>query len=85
MTGKTATNAILGATLLMAGILGGCGTSTFGPDGGSHANTMTGVSASGYPGGQPAYAGSPALASSTESQYSRQEKSEAEPAGEKSK
>ncbi len=83
MTGKN--NLILAATVLMAGILAGCGTSTFGPDGGSRANTMTGVSMSGYPGGQPAYAGSPALASSTESQYSREEKSEAEPAAEKSK
>jgi hypothetical protein len=32
---------------------------------------MTGVSSTGYPAGQPADAGSPALASSTETQYSR--------------
>ena len=49
----------------------GCGTSTTGPDGGSKAQTATGVSESGYPAGQPKDAGSPALASSTEQQYSR--------------
>jgi hypothetical protein len=35
---------------------------------------MTGVSSSGYPAGEPKDAGSPALASSTESQYSRDQK-----------
>jgi hypothetical protein len=75
-------NLILAATLLMAGILAGCSTSTFGPDGGSRSQTMTGVSMSGYPGGQPTYAGSPALASSSEQEYSRDQKAEAEaPAG----
>lgn len=52
--------------ILAAGMLAGCGTSTTGPDGGSKAQTMTGVSESGYPGGQPKDAESPALASSTE-------------------
>ena len=44
----------------------GCGTSTTGPGGGSKAQTMSGVSPSGYPGGQPKDAESPALASSSE-------------------
>jgi hypothetical protein len=85
MTGNLPRNLILAATLLMVGILAGCGTSTFGPDGGSRANTMTGLSDSGYPGGQPADAGSPALGSSTEGQYSRDQKAEAEAPAEKSK
>jgi hypothetical protein len=67
------------AALVAAGLLAGCGTSTTGPNGGSKANLMTGVSSSGYPAGQPVYAGSPALASSTEVQYSR---TESEPAKE---
>ncbi|HEY3827069.1 MAG TPA: hypothetical protein VGL82_21085 [Bryobacteraceae bacterium] len=67
------------AALLTAGFLMGCGTSTTGPEGGSKQQSTTGVSSSGYPGGEPKDAGSPALASSTESQYSREqaEKSEA--------
>jgi len=82
MTKNMTRNLTLAASLLMAGILAGCGTSTFGPEGGSRSQTMTGVSMSGYPGGQPAYAGSPALASSSEAEYSRDQKSEAEaPAG----
>ena len=85
MIGTTTRNLALAATLLMTGILAGCGTSTFGPDGGSHAETLTGVSPSGYPGGQPTDAGSPALGSSTESKYSREEKSEAEAPADKSK
>jgi hypothetical protein len=84
MTGNMGRNLILAATILMAGTLAGCGTSTFGPDGGSRANTMTGVSVSGYPGGQPTDPGSPALGSSTESKYSREEKSEAEAPADKS-
>jgi hypothetical protein len=52
--------------LLAAGISMGCGTSTTGPNGGSKAQTMTGVSESGYPGGKPKDAESPALASSSE-------------------
>ena len=62
---------IAAAALIAAGLLMGCGTSTTGPDGGSKAQTATGVSESGYPAGQPKDAGSPALASSTEQQYSR--------------
>ena len=68
------------AILVTAGLLTGCGTTTTGPLGGSKANLMTGVSQSGYPAGQPAYAGSPALASSSESQYSRVEKEAAKEA-----
>jgi hypothetical protein len=74
MTGNTAFKLSAATSLLAIGLLTGCGTSTTGPEGGSKANLMTGVSQSGYPAGQPAYAGSPALASSTESQYSRVEK-----------
>ncbi|HEX4135637.1 MAG TPA: hypothetical protein VHY84_13565 [Bryobacteraceae bacterium] len=59
------------ASLLTAGFLMGCGTSSTGPNGGSKHQTETGVSSSGYPGGEAKDAGSPALASSTESQYSR--------------
>ena len=53
------------AALLAAGLLIGCGASTTGPDG-SKAETMSGVSPSGYPGGKPKDAESPALASSSE-------------------
>jgi hypothetical protein len=59
------------AAILAAGMLIGCGTSTTGPDGGSKAQTMSGVSASGYPGGTPKDAESPALASSTEQASSK--------------
>ena len=62
---------IAAAALMAAYLLTGCGTSTLGPDGGSKAETETGVSPSGYPAGQPKDANSPALASSTEQQYSR--------------
>jgi hypothetical protein len=55
--------------LLTAGFLAGCGTSSSGPAGSKH-QTMTGVSESGYPGGQPKDAESPALASSTEQDHS---------------
>jgi len=58
------------AALLTAALLGACGTSSRGPDGSLHQAT-TGVNPYGYPAGQPADAGSPALASSTETQYSR--------------
>lgn len=86
MTKNATRNLTLAAALLMAGILAGCGTSTFDPDGGSRSQTMTGVSGSGYPGGQPTYAGSPALGSSTEQEYSRDQKAEAEaPAGKSNK
>ena len=50
----------------------GCGVSSQGQDGSKH-QTMTGVSPSGYPAGQPKDAGSPALASSSEAQYARPE------------
>jgi hypothetical protein len=55
---------------MAAALLGACGTSSRGPEGSLH-QAQTGVSASGYPAGQPKDPGSPALASSTESQYSR--------------
>jgi len=67
------------AALLTAGFLIGCGTSSTEPEGGSKLQAETGVSSSGYPAGQPKDAGSPALASSTESQYSR-DQTEKEPA-----
>jgi hypothetical protein len=85
MTKNATRNLTLAASILMAGILAGCSTSTFGPDGGSRSQTMTGVSMSGYPGGQPVDAGSPALASSSEQEYSRDQKAEAEGSAEKSK
>ena len=56
--------------LLTAGFLIGCGTSTTGPAGGSKEQTRTGVSETGYPGGQPVDAESPSLSSSTEQKYS---------------
>jgi hypothetical protein len=59
------------AALLTAGLSAGCGVSSTGPDGGSKMQTQTGVSSSGYPASEPKDAGSPALASSTESRYSR--------------
>jgi len=59
----------------MVGFLAGCGVSSDGPDGSKH-NTMTGVSPSGYPAGEPKDAGSPALASSSESKYARPEPGE---------
>ncbi len=62
---------IAAAALIAAGLLIGCGTSTTSPGGGSKEQTETGVSPSGYPTGEPKDAGSPALASSTEQEYSR--------------
>ena len=53
------------AAFLIVGLLTGCGVSSPGPDGSKH-QTMTGVSPSGYPAGQPKDAESPALASSSE-------------------
>jgi hypothetical protein len=64
---------IAAVALTAAGLLIGCGTSTTGPEGGSKAQTQTGVSSSGYPAGEPKDAGSPALASSTEHEYSREQ------------
>jgi hypothetical protein len=66
------------AVLTTAGILIGCGTSSTGPEGGSKHQAETGVSSSGYPAGEPKDAGSPALASSTESHYSRDQTEKAE-------
>ena len=56
--------------LLTAGFLTGCGISTLGTDGSRH-QTATGVSETGYPGGQPVDAQSPALSSSTETKYAK--------------
>jgi hypothetical protein len=58
--------------LLTAGFLMGCGISTLGPDGSRH-QTATGVSETGYPGGQPVDAQSPALSTSTEQKYASPE------------
>ena len=61
---------------LAAGILlAGCGTSSEGP-GGSKAQTASGVNENGYPGGKPVDAHSPALASSSEQQHSREQDAE---------
>jgi hypothetical protein len=68
-------NPLAAAALIAAGLLIGCGTSSGGPDGSAH-QAMTGVSPSGYPAGEPKDAESPALASSTEAQYSRDQASE---------
>jgi hypothetical protein len=66
------------AAVLAAVLLIGCGVSSTEPGGGSKGQASTGVSSSGYPAGEPKDAGSPALASSTESQYSRDQKEEKE-------
>ncbi len=58
--------------LLTAGFSMGCGMSSFGPDGSRH-QTQTGVSETGYPGGQPVDAESPALSTSTEQKYASPE------------
>jgi hypothetical protein len=57
--------------LVFAGILAGCGTSSPWPHGSKY-TTQMGVAESGYPGGHPKDPGSPALASSTESQNSHE-------------
>lgn len=54
------------AAILTAGLLTSCGTSS--PD--SREQTRTGVTPTGYPGGQPKDAQSPALSSSTEQEHS---------------
>jgi hypothetical protein len=64
------------AVLLAAGLLTGCGTAS---DDSKH-QIETGVSVSGYPQGQPKDSGSPALASSTETKYSRDTEEKEEPA-----
>ncbi len=78
MTGRIFRNITGIAALLTAGLLIGCGTSTTGPEGGSKHQTATGVSASGYPAGQPRDAGSPSLGSSTEAKYAREERDKTE-------
>jgi hypothetical protein len=73
----------LGVTgvLLLAGLTISCGTASRGPDGSLH-QSQTGVSETGYPGGKPVDAESPALASSSEQKYARAESSSSEPVGE---
>jgi hypothetical protein len=63
------------AVLVTAGLLAGCGTSSAD----SKAQAATGVSTTGYPGGEPKDAGSPALSSSTESKYSRDQEAAEQP------
>ena len=58
--------------LLTAGFSMGCGFSSLGPDGSRH-QTATGVSETGYPGGQPVDPQSPELSSSTEQKYASAE------------
>jgi hypothetical protein len=70
---------VFATTMLAAGISVGCGVSSTEPNGGSKAQSSTGVSSSGYPAGDPQDAGSPALASSTESKYSRDQEVKDEP------
>jgi hypothetical protein len=70
----------IAVTLIAAGLLIGCGTSSTEPGGGSKHQAETGLSSSGYPAGEPKDAGSPALASSTESQYSRDQTEKDAPA-----
>jgi hypothetical protein len=53
------------AGMFAAVLLTGCGTSSSGLTGSRH-QTMTGVSETGYPAGQPVDKGSPALGSSSE-------------------
>ena len=70
MIGKMFSKTFATVALLGAGLLAGCGTSSFGPDG-SRQETQTGISPSGYPAGQPKDAESPALASSSEQDNSK--------------
>ena len=58
--------------LLTAGFSVGCGISSLGPDGSRH-QTATGVSETGYPGGQPVDAQSSSLSTSTEQKYASPE------------
>jgi hypothetical protein len=67
---------IVAVALTAAALLAGCGTSTMGPNGGSWHQTDTGISSSGYPAGDPKDANSPALSSSTEEQYSKNQMKE---------
>ena len=61
--------AVMAGGIVATVLLTGCGTSTSGATGSKHV-TMTGVSETGYPGGKAKDPQSPALASSTEQQYS---------------
>ncbi len=71
MIGKMIRTLALSAVLFAAFLTAACGTSSRGPDGSLH-QALTGVSVSGYPAAsKPTDPGSPALASSTESKYSR--------------
>ncbi len=74
------------ALVLGAGFMIGCASASRGPEGSLH-QTQTGVSETGYPGGKPIDAESPALASSSEQKYSRAEapyaEGEAKPGAEK--
>jgi hypothetical protein len=73
---KTASiRTVMLAAAALAVLLSACGTSSRGPEGSLH-QAMTGVSASGYPAGEPKDTGSPALASSSEQQYSRDQSEE---------
>ena len=66
MIGKMFRATLATIAILTAGLLTSCGTSS--PD--SREQTRTGVTPSGYPGGQPKDAQSPALSSSTEQEHS---------------
>ena len=66
---KIAAPVALASAVLAAGLLTGCGTSSSGLTGSKH-QTMTGVSETGYPGGNAKDAESPALASSSEQAHS---------------
>ena len=67
----------LAGLLVIAGFLTSCGTSTTGPEGSKH-QTQSGVGETGYPGGQPKDAESPAMSSSTEQDYAGKEVAKAE-------
>jgi len=64
------------AAILTAAFCAGCGVASTDPDGGSKQQSETGISPSGYPAGEAMDAGSPALASSSESKYSRDQEPE---------
>jgi hypothetical protein len=66
---KTVATTAFAVGMIAAGLLTGCGTSSPGLTGSKH-QTMTGVSESGYPGGQPKDAESPALSSTSEQEHS---------------
>ncbi len=72
------------ALLLSAGFSMSCGTASRGPDGSLH-QTQTGVSETGYPGGKPTDAESPAMGSSSEQKFSRDASEEAKVASSETK